>query len=533
MDPRNIIIAVLASVLVMVILGLSIPLLNDAATTAHLSNRLSMIDYALSAVGVSPGQVLYVDSGNDLAGDSDLTFSTDTLTVTNLSVTTGLLVSGANVTRAASYVVAANDSLGSDKAMADFVCSGSGDQVEIQAAIDSLPSGQGGRVLLMAGNYSCSGNITVDIAGVTIEGESWPEQYGDPSGASISFAQNQNGIVLSSQVHGLHLRNLRLSGYSHTPATTGVRLTFGNDMCRIENTIITGFGKGIYATDCDSFFMNTARVVYNDYNLYIDGTIGCEFSARDGFYSHAYYDNIYLGYVSKALIYGNEICSNEGGIGYGINVPANSCYYLEIFDNRFEGNSTGCIYSSGSSWLTVHDNYFDTLTSGYAVNIKSNNARVYNNIFYAVNGIHLSGLRGIVRGNYISSADQYGVTVNGTSDTTVADNIIYNAGTSAIYELGTNTRLTLRNNAGFVTENYGKATISGGTQVVAIAHGLAITPEAEKFRIVLLENPLLVNCGGLFISDNATATTFWVSANGTVTDDLTLGWNYSSDIDTY
>ena len=48
-------------------------------------------------------------------------------------------IGGANVTRTATVVVAAADSLHPEQA--DYVCDGVDDQVEIQAAIDALPNG--------------------------------------------------------------------------------------------------------------------------------------------------------------------------------------------------------------------------------------------------------------------------------------------------------------------------------------------------------------------------------------------------------
>ncbi len=53
---------------------------------------------------------------------------------------------------AATLVVAASDSTAKDKTNADYVCDGTDDHIQIQAALDALPA-QGGSVLLLAGNY--------------------------------------------------------------------------------------------------------------------------------------------------------------------------------------------------------------------------------------------------------------------------------------------------------------------------------------------------------------------------------------------
>ncbi len=69
--------------------------------------------------------------------------------------------------RGATFVVAANDSL--HKNMADYVCDGTADDVEIQAAIDALPAG-GGEVVLLEGTYSITTNI-VPCNNMTLKGQ--------------------------------------------------------------------------------------------------------------------------------------------------------------------------------------------------------------------------------------------------------------------------------------------------------------------------------------------------------------------------
>jgi hypothetical protein len=69
------------------------------------------------------------------------------------------------VARTATYVVAASDAPAHVKKQADYVCDGTDDQVEIQAAIDALPTG-GGIVHLTTGNY------TLDVAGTFYVGHS-------------------------------------------------------------------------------------------------------------------------------------------------------------------------------------------------------------------------------------------------------------------------------------------------------------------------------------------------------------------------
>ncbi len=72
-------------------------------------------------------------------------------------------------------IVAASDSSAADKASADYVCDGVNDHVEIQAALNALPS-SGGVVLLTSGTYNCAG-IIAPKASSTLMGEGESETF--------------------------------------------------------------------------------------------------------------------------------------------------------------------------------------------------------------------------------------------------------------------------------------------------------------------------------------------------------------------
>lgn len=77
---------------------------------------------------------------------------------------------------AATVVVAANNSAERSKATADFVCDGSGDQEEINAAVRALPDA-GGTVLLMEGTFDIRkvegklGGVLIERNNVTLAGQ--------------------------------------------------------------------------------------------------------------------------------------------------------------------------------------------------------------------------------------------------------------------------------------------------------------------------------------------------------------------------
>ena len=111
---------------------------------------------------------------NDLSVTGTGTIGGDLNISGNLNAKTG---------RAATFVIAANDSSTLSKQQADYVCDGIADEVQIQAAIDALPA-NGGKVLILEGEYTKS---TTD--GISIPSNTEIELV---AGATIKFVDNIN-----------------------------------------------------------------------------------------------------------------------------------------------------------------------------------------------------------------------------------------------------------------------------------------------------------------------------------------------------
>jgi len=101
--------------------------------------------------------------------------------------------------RATTFVVASDDSL--HKNDADYVCDGAGDEVEINQALNALPT-QGGRVILLEGTYVLAHPITIPDHYIILEGQGWNTLInGD------GLPTTEHGIVISSH-SGVHIKNL-------------------------------------------------------------------------------------------------------------------------------------------------------------------------------------------------------------------------------------------------------------------------------------------------------------------------------------
>jgi hypothetical protein len=65
--------------------------------------------------------------------------------------------------RTATYVIAASDAPANVKAQADYVCDGTADDVQIQAAIDAVAISGGGIVQLSSGTFNIAATITIGV----------------------------------------------------------------------------------------------------------------------------------------------------------------------------------------------------------------------------------------------------------------------------------------------------------------------------------------------------------------------------------
>jgi len=74
--------------------------------------------------------------------------------------------------RVATLVVAASDSSDRGRAQADYICDGVADDVEINQALNALPV-QGGRVILLEGQYVLANPIIIPDDDIILEGQGW------------------------------------------------------------------------------------------------------------------------------------------------------------------------------------------------------------------------------------------------------------------------------------------------------------------------------------------------------------------------
>ncbi len=143
-----------------------------------------------------------------------------------------------------------------DNENADYVCDGENDQVEIQQALDNLPSG-GGSVYLREGTYNIGAPINLDNNVALI---------GSGAGTLLYLANNVNDNVLqATNCENLLVANLRIWG-NKLNNTDGNGIYFDSvTSSRIDGTRIENFrGNGIYLDTSSNNTLTSNTIQGND-----------------------------------------------------------------------------------------------------------------------------------------------------------------------------------------------------------------------------------------------------------------------------
>jgi hypothetical protein len=135
-------------------------------------------------------------------------------------------------TRGATLIVAASDSTAKEKAGADYICDGTNDNVEINAAIDALPA-TGGRIILSSGTFSLGAAVALH-ADCGLEGQG--------SSTVLSCASDINPIYVADIRRSI-VRNITLKAKSSGQTNPMIYIYCSTDFVmdnRFENIIIRG-----------------------------------------------------------------------------------------------------------------------------------------------------------------------------------------------------------------------------------------------------------------------------------------------------
>lgn len=385
------------------------------------------------------------------------------------------------------FVVAASDANARTRAKADYICDGTDDNVQIQAAIDALPA-VGGSVQLSEGTFYISSTIIVNKEMYLLgRGKA---AVAPNRGTTLYLVNNSDTDILEitdagSALYFMQIRGMKFNGNKANQAS----------------------GQGIYAHG------DVHDVVLRDlfiYNMKEQGV----YVLDDGHRPHNFR-------VFGILI---EECDGNGWEDNACDqLFMNFCYFYDNLRHLYSRGDYG-IFQANHFYKSHRDN---VLFSTGHYNIFEGNYVDGSGTVAASPGIQLANSDNcIVVGNFSGNAkgvDQtYGILLDAaTSNCLVQSNCFTGNVTGGVSDAGAGNMI--RNNQGYVTENSGTATILNGTTSIVVAHGLDETPSIEDISLVFGENP--TNDPGNIWIDTIGVANFTINCrNNPGVSNLDVGW---------
>lgn len=225
----------------------------------------------------------------------------------------------------------------------DYLCDGTADDVEINAAIQALPE-TGGQILILDGTYKIIAPIIVDKNGATLRG----------NGTATILQRNWNSSVEEGVINitaangGVTVQNIRIDGkiYNYSnPKNNGIYITSGSNSI-INNICNNNYGNGIYLNSSGNTVIgnicnnNKSKGIASDGSgSIITGNI-CNDNYKYGITLSS----------SGNTVTGN-ICNNNSSYGILSDFDRNT-----ITGNTCNNNSDNGIYLSNSDNNTVTGN---------------------------------------------------------------------------------------------------------------------------------------------------------------------------------
>lgn len=338
--------------------------------------------------------------------------------------------------------------VGPSGSQADYVCDGTADNVQIQAAIDAANTAGGGEVVLLQGQFNLTSSILMKSA-VNLRGVS-------RSGTILRVASDLNASVVSiAGASNFTLKSLTINGNNALVAPTfgdntrnGMGISGTCENVIVENvTCVDTSGNGIFSSP----FAVTNNIVIRDCETKGTGTRGLYVQSDNvkvfgGYFHHSVlHDGIQFENCNDCYVFGAHAYSNAVK-GFECQVGATNIQFIncQSYSNGAEGGevANGCKFVDFVN-CHIHDN----ASSGVVYQQESGNIcsdsiimgnTLYNNgTSSGFSGITISGCSRInILNNVISYSAKHGVllqsggigTVTGTYDCVVTDNTCYNNG---------------------------------------------------------------------------------------------------------
>jgi len=430
----------------------------------------------------------------------------------------------------ATLVVAASDSSAKSKARADYVCDGTADDVQIQAAIDAIAT-TGGCIILLEGTFILessivpTNNITIQGMGAStiLKGITRPISIGTASKVCISNLALDGETTYADGIYifgGLEfiIENCYIYGYTDngiycaksSENSRNGGLISGNYISDVGDYLTASAGYGIYLKTTGTDYSEYIRVVGN--NLHHNGT-GLKLESNNHVIICNNLSNNYIGLSVHAglrsQIIGNTLNHNTN-VGLSIN-GGGFC--------KFIGNN---IVHSGNEGISIfgatHDNILHSNHIYSNGDIDTGDDHDTDIRINCSNNVHTIFSNNII--GYVGD-DNPNVCVSNVNNTMTGchfvDNIFQNKTPGNYISGWVATCGTIQNNLeGYVTETKGTATIPTSQTSVTVTHGLATTPT----NVTVTPKGNIGSCWW----DTPTTTTFIIHCSSAPAADVDVNW---------
>lgn len=331
--------------------------------------------------------------------------------------------------RGTTKFVAASDAAPLSKLLADYVCDGTADEVEIAAAFAALPSVKG-TVRLSEGTFNISTTLTLSIANSSLTGSGF---------STILKAITDMAVVQTSIMNVtadfIQISELSVDGNKSNQASgdcPGIRVS----------------GSGVIVRNCYIHDTKTTSATGNIFvsgnNVLIQGCLSNDASAGSGIF----------GSTGTALrVIG---CSCTGNGAHGIQITGSSSVAQGNYcaSNTFDGVNIGGTASGSTlvgNFATLNGRFGVQVAIGVTDSLIMGNLSVGNSqtTTLASPNISLTGTRCVAIGNVARQGSQtnkpsYGLLNTGTNNLYRTNDLFDGGNTGEISESGTHTRKQAR-----------------------------------------------------------------------------------------
>ena len=329
---------------------------------------------------------------------------------------------GTKHSKVARFVIGTSTS-GWTSAQVDYLCDGTADQAEINAAITALPA-TGGEIVILDGTYNITAKISVNKSNVTLSGN---------GNATIlkrmwSSTVNEGVITVETGLSYCKIKDFYIDGNKATFASsnnysiyviTGSNNIITNNRCDngYEGIKISNGSYNIVTDNICNTNNNMGIEISNSNNNIVNGNL-CNNNAFNGIF-------VAYGNSNYNIIGNNECCLNTN---IGINLT-NTCVGNTSNGNNCNGNLNSGIGLQGVSNNNISGNVCNNNTvngillwnSGVDKNNISSNTCINNAVGISLangNNNNVSG-NSCIRGTGLTTdytASQYTINLSGTAN---------------------------------------------------------------------------------------------------------------------